>query len=513
MLKISLFFLVCFFSRIYFSQDCEVDQIQVALLEDGECNYDPWIIVFEDEFEKEELDFSKWTLPFQCVIRNFSFSHEKQWYANKDPNTSIPYSHNIVIENGLLKLTAQKENPAIQGSYISDFSTNTLTVSTESFKYSSAEIDSRYKFGYGKFEIRCKIPKGKGFWPAFWMYGENSEKVNNEIDVFEFWDESTTDHNMTQHYNGKKCMIDYNGPDYSLDFHVFTVEWDNYKIVWSEDGDIKRTTTKFINLFGQILDCNSVSEGVPYMLNRIFPRDPMNIIANLAIEHSVSDDNEIVENSDIAPNLTTPFPSSLEIDYIRYYKKMECLDNLLINNTAELNLSPDIYNVIYANNVTFDNSVYIGPNQQLTVLYSNELVIDQGSIDFNSNFESEKKENLCDFSGLILNNPEQEFERQIFDENDVKKDKTLDNQIINKNYTAKLTIIPNPATDKILISNLDKEILSFEIIDCLGLQKSSHLVNNKEITVNISSLSNGVYFVNFHDKNKNVIDTKKIIKI
>ncbi len=42
------------------------------------------------------------------------------------------------------------------------------------FDYTSGMIYSNYKFDYGMFEIKCKIPKGKGFWPAFWMAGASA---------------------------------------------------------------------------------------------------------------------------------------------------------------------------------------------------------------------------------------------------------------------------------------------------------------------------------------------------
>ncbi|MEO0075699.1 MAG: glycoside hydrolase family 16 protein [candidate division WOR-3 bacterium] len=223
----SVLLLTILITKIVSGQIC--DGQQVVLTQDGQCDYNPWVTVFEDNFDGNTLDLSKWTLPYQGVLRDFSHSKEKQWYANTGNTPSVPITNNIEVSNGTLKLIARRESPPIVGTYVSDYSTNPWTYTTTNFDYSSAEIDSKYKFGYGMYEIRCKIPKGKGFWPAFWMYGENANGVNNEIDVFEFWDNSTNDHNMTVHYNGQMCLTDYNGPDYSQAFHTFTVIWDNYK--------------------------------------------------------------------------------------------------------------------------------------------------------------------------------------------------------------------------------------------------------------------------------------------
>jgi beta-glucanase (GH16 family) len=136
-----------------------------------------------------------------------------------------------------------------------------------------------------------------------------SGDVNNEIDVFEFWNNSTNDHNLTVHYNGQMCLTDYNGPDYSQVFHTYTVIWNNYKIEWYVDGDLKRRSTKFYTILGQPVDCNGIQAYSHYIMDKVFPLDPMNIIVNLALQTGT-----------YAPDNSTPFPSSLEIDYIRYYK-------------------------------------------------------------------------------------------------------------------------------------------------------------------------------------------------
>ena len=36
-------------------------------------------------------------------------------------------------------------------------------------KYTSGRIESNKAFKYGIFEMRAKLPKGRGIWPAFWL--------------------------------------------------------------------------------------------------------------------------------------------------------------------------------------------------------------------------------------------------------------------------------------------------------------------------------------------------------
>ena len=57
--------------------------------------------------------------------------------------------------------------------------------------YTSARMVTKGKktFTYGRIDIRAKLPKGKGIWPALWMLGNNIDQVNwpvcGEIDIME----------------------------------------------------------------------------------------------------------------------------------------------------------------------------------------------------------------------------------------------------------------------------------------------------------------------------------------
>ncbi|MGZ6416777.1 MAG: family 16 glycosylhydrolase, partial [Bacteroidia bacterium] len=154
---------------------------------------------------------------------------------------------------------------------------------------------TRQKFSHGKFEISCKLPKGKGLGMAFWMYGYNNQ---NEIDVFEFNSEnnlagnpdekkfsrihrmnSRTDYEDDGHI--EDCPTKYKGPDYSEKFHVFTVIWTPHKIEWYVDSELKRTSTLFYTIEGKMLDCNGIKKGDECILNRAFPLNPMEVYLSI----------------------------------------------------------------------------------------------------------------------------------------------------------------------------------------------------------------------------------------
>lgn len=71
----------------------------------------------------------------------------------------------------------------------------------------------------------------------------------------------------------------------------------------------------------------------------------------------------------------------------------------------------------------------------------------------------------------------------------------------------KVTIVPNPATNFIAISNLNSDNYSVEIFDIMG--KSTLNVSNQN-SIDISSLSAGIYFVTIRQGNLSI--TQKLIK-
>ena len=280
---------------------------KVTASADGNCKEKKWILKFEDNFDGTTLDLSKWHMKY--APGTLSTETVDVYYS----------SDNIKLENGICKIIPKVETVTKRA--INWLSDTTIVADNKAnlrqYPYTSGWMDSNQQYHYGKFEVRCKIPKGKGFWPSFWMYGETN-KANNEIDVFEFWNEenvfgrynskklSMVNH-MTVHYNKKMSGKEYVGPDYSLDFHTYTVVWDSTKIEWYVDGELKRVHTQYITKRGKNVDCKDVKANNTYYLNPVFPKNPMTIIANLAIQKGK---NKPDENT---------FNTAFEIDYIRYY--------------------------------------------------------------------------------------------------------------------------------------------------------------------------------------------------
>ena len=286
---------------------------KVIASSDGNCNEVKWELAFEENFDGRSLNTTIWA---NRGYAQGSFENEgSEEYYTFD---------NIRLENGLCKITPKKETVVRKAvSWKADsLKLDDGKINTRTYNYTSGWMETTQQFHYGKYEIRCKIPKGKSFLPAFWMYGEVNG-VNNEIDVFEFWNphnmfgkyspkKLSMIHHMTVHYNKKMSSKSYVGPDFSLDFHTFSVIWDSTKIEWHVDGVVKRVMTKYLTKNGKNVACKDVKASRTYLLNPIFPDAPVAIIANIAVQ--------IGKNS---PDDNTFKNADYEIDYIRYYKPMK----------------------------------------------------------------------------------------------------------------------------------------------------------------------------------------------
>jgi beta-glucanase (GH16 family) len=202
-----------------------------------------------------------------------------QYYTKQDTLNSI-------VKNGSLNITARKQPK-------------------EEKQYTSVRLVTRGKqeFTYGKFEMRAKLPAGKGTWPAFWMLGTNIEKEGwpkcGEIDIMEhvgYEKDSIFGTIHSEAYNhikgtqkGKAIFIEnpYNS------FHLYSMEWTPEKIVFMVDNQI----------FNRIENEHKTTNEWPF-------DQPFFVILNLAVggnwggKYGVDD---------------AVFPAKYEVDYVRVY--------------------------------------------------------------------------------------------------------------------------------------------------------------------------------------------------
>lgn len=211
---------------------------------------------FSDDFNGGEIDTTRWDTYYK------SGRTELQFYS----------AEALDLSNGKLRITADARPQ-------------------EGYAYTSGIITTQTTFAqqYGYFEMRAKIPRGQGLWPAFWLL-HTGPLPWTEVDVFEFLGHDTTKVYLYHHWrdsanNHQQHPKTYIGSDFSTDYHVYAIDWKPGRIIWYIDG-VKRAET---------------TENVA--------AEPMFMLINLAVGGKWPG----------SPDHSTRFPAYFEIDYVRVY--------------------------------------------------------------------------------------------------------------------------------------------------------------------------------------------------
>lgn len=244
-------------------------------------------LVWSDEFDNDgELNSEKWFHQTELPNGSSWFNGEIQHYTDRIDNT--------FVEDGVMHLVAKKETFTDQG------------VTKE---YTSARLNSKFAFTYGRVEVRAKLPSGVGTWPAIWMLGKNIQETGGywdnegygttpwpacgEIDIMEHWGDNQNFVQSAMHtpssFGG---TINHGGqiiPTASTEFHTYTLDWYEDRMVFSVDGNVHYVYEPEV----QNPDTWPFTE-------------EQYILLNTAIEPSID------------PNFTE---STMEIDYVRVYQE------------------------------------------------------------------------------------------------------------------------------------------------------------------------------------------------
>ncbi len=174
-------------------------------------------LVWSDEFNYNGLpDPKKWGYE-EGFVRN----KEPQFYTTKR-------LENARVENGNLVLEARKEN--YKGAAYT--SASIITLGKESWKY-------------GRIEVRAKVPKGLGVWPAIWMLGENRTEAKwpkcGEIDIMEFLGKDSSKVYGTVHYADSANQYRHKGEGPVVGapydgFHIYAIDWDKNGFTYYYDN-------------------------------------------------------------------------------------------------------------------------------------------------------------------------------------------------------------------------------------------------------------------------------------
>jgi len=239
-----------------------------------------WTLVFEDEFDGAELDGSRWTTCYwwdKGGCTNLG-NNELQWYRRG----------NVIPANGILTLEARREPVSSSEGPFAYTSGLIATGRTDA----EGEREDRFAFTHGYVEVRARVPRGTGLWPAIWLLP--SDHVSRpEIDIMEVLGHATGTLEMHYHYrvNGRNESLghDRRVADLSADWHDFAVDWGPDAIIWYLDG----------------AEMWRIDEP------GIISNEPMYLLANLAVGGDWPG----------APDDETIFPARFDIDHVRIWQR------------------------------------------------------------------------------------------------------------------------------------------------------------------------------------------------
>jgi len=240
-------------------------------------------LVWADEFDGSAVDESSWTFELgDGCERNLCGwgNNELQYYTDR--------SENVRVSNGNLILEAREEQ-------------------IENYNYSSTRMVTKNKqdFQFGRIDVRAKLPKGQGIWPAIWMLSTENKfgiwPASGEIDIMELIGNRPKEVFSTVHY-GLDSWRFTSLPKFTLEEGDFSDEFHTFTLLWRDD--CIRFLVDGIFLEGAITPSTTLPTTYPF-------NEKFHLILNIAVGGNLPG----------SPDATTVFPQRMEVDYIRVYEE------------------------------------------------------------------------------------------------------------------------------------------------------------------------------------------------
>jgi len=247
----------------------------------------PWRLTWSDEFNAPDgstPDRNKWTYD---LGGNGWGNHEQESYTARPENAKIV--------DGNLVITARREEYT---------GADGITQ-----PYTSARLKTQGLFAqaYGRFEARIKIPRGQGIWPAFWLLGDDINRVDwpdcGEIDIMEnigsepgmVYGSLHGPSFVAPTSDASKGTPLRGGQNYADAFHVYAAEWEPGVVRFYVDANSYAT-----------FSASEWPKGGRWNFDH-----PFFIILNVAVG------GDWPKN----PDATSPYPQPMLVDYVRVFAK------------------------------------------------------------------------------------------------------------------------------------------------------------------------------------------------
>ena len=272
-----------------------------------------WTLVWSDEFDGPDgsaPDPKKWT--YDIGVGGDGWGNKELEYYTNSPRNAVIRSGKLVITAVKEKYTGPDHSPRDSSESAGAGSAASAGPASKEVTrdYTSARLKTQGLFAqtYGRFEARIRIPRGQGMWPAFWMLGNDIDRVgwprSGEIDIMENIGKEPSKVHGSIHGPGPSppgtddmTSTDTlpGGDRFSDAFHVFAVEWEPKVIRFYVDDQLYKTATP---------------AGLPHGTGWVFDH-PFFLLLNLAVGGDWPG----------SPDETTQFPQEMLVDYVRVYAR------------------------------------------------------------------------------------------------------------------------------------------------------------------------------------------------
>jgi len=246
-------------------------------------------LVWSDEFVGTGAPANDhWFRQTQLPVGGSWYGGEQQHYTNRNDNS--------YIANGYLNIVAKKESFTDQG---------------QTKQYTSARLNSKFAFMYGRVDVRAKVGGGAGTLPAIWMLGKDIDEpggyfagefgttmwpATGEMDIMEHWGNNPNVIHQSIHTPSSfGATVNTNTTTISqvnTTFHVYSLIWDANQIQFLIDDVAYYTYNP------------TVKNASTWPFNK-----PLFLLLNIALGGG---------GDPIDPSFTQ---SILEVDYVRVYQK------------------------------------------------------------------------------------------------------------------------------------------------------------------------------------------------
>ena len=324
-------------------------------------------LVWSDEFNTEAkipVDASKWHHQSLVII-------PEQGWANEEEQHYTARMDNSFLENGSLNIVAKKE----------EYTSEDITM-----QYTSARLNSKFAFTYGRVDVRAKLPSGEGTWPAIWTLGKNIDErggywqpqfgavgwpVCGEIDIMEHGlgdvnHTSSALHTPSSSGNTQN-VASQQISDVAANWHIYSMNWSPNQITFLVDDvayytynpTVKNGSTWPFDADQYIL-LNIAMGGISGTVDPSFTESPMVIdYVRVYQNNGLSTDEFGINTFKVYPNPTNTeinIKSDIEIDRVELY-------DILGNFILEQSETPNSIKIEDLNSGLYLLNIYSGYNK------------------------------------------------------------------------------------------------------------------------------------------------------